>query len=112
MHSKIEKTGDSMQNSTRIMKKFSKGFVSVLLVLAILISLAVPFDLTAYAEGEEEPATGDDWGEKATYEFEPTGDCTLYARWAEKKWTVNFDARDGELYLPADACAATIWYRA
>lgn len=39
-------------------RTFRKRFVSVLLVLSVLLSLGVPFDLSAFAE--EEPATGSD----------------------------------------------------
>ncbi|WP_405342632.1 InlB B-repeat-containing protein [Ruminococcus sp.] len=42
----------------RLVKRVSKGFVSVLLVLSVMLSLVAPFNLTAFAA--EEPATGDD----------------------------------------------------
>ena len=54
---------------SKVMRKFSKGLLSVLLVMSIMLSLAVPFDITVSAveneqlasvsEGEE-PATGND----------------------------------------------------
>ncbi|MBQ3265695.1 MAG: InlB B-repeat-containing protein [Ruminococcus sp.] len=40
-------------------KRVSKGFVSVLLMIAVMLSLAVPFDFTVFA-AEDEPATGED----------------------------------------------------
>lgn len=41
-------------------------------------------------------------GEKVDYNFVPSGNCDLYARWASKSITVNFDAGSGTLYLPSD----------
>ena len=42
----------------RLVKRVSKGFVSVLLMLSVMLSLVAPFNITAFAA--EEPATGDD----------------------------------------------------
>ena len=42
-------------------------------------------------------------GEKKDYTFVPTGNCTLYAHWAEKTHTVTFDPNGGEMYLDSEA---------
>ena len=42
-------------------------------------------------------------GEKKDYTFVPQGNCDLYAHWAAKDITLNFDAGEGALYLPSDA---------
>lgn len=52
-----DEMGDSMKKF-RFIKKYMKGFVSVLLVLSVMLSLAVPFEISVFAE--EEPATGND----------------------------------------------------
>ena len=39
-----------------LLKKLTKGLVSLLLVLAVMVSLAVPFELTVFAEEGEDPA--------------------------------------------------------
>ena len=45
---------------------------------------------------------GGDWGDKKDYTFVPADNCDLYARWAARDITVNFDAGEGTLYLPSD----------
>ena len=42
----------------KILKKRTKGLISLLLVLSVMASLLVPFDVTVFAD--EEPATGSD----------------------------------------------------
>ena len=39
-----------------LLKKLTKGLVSLLLVLAVMVSLAMPFELTVFAEEGEDPA--------------------------------------------------------
>lgn len=39
-------------------------------------------------------------GDLVDYHFVPSGSCTLYARWEQKKYTVTFDPGDGTLYDP------------
>ena len=47
--------GDDMK--TRVMRTRRKRFVSLLLVFSAIVSLLVPFDITAFADA---PATGGD----------------------------------------------------
>ena len=49
-----------MQKSL-IMKSLSKKLLSLLLILAVMLSLAVPFEITASAEGEEESSSGEEY---------------------------------------------------
>ena len=41
----------------KAIRKRTKGFISLLLVLSVMVSLLVPFDITVFAE-DDAPATG------------------------------------------------------
>ena len=57
MENYFPKIGDWMRNYSTL-KKLSKGFISLLLVLTVMVGLFVPFNLSVLAE--EEAATGSD----------------------------------------------------
>ena len=69
-----------MKFQMRRFKTLTKGVVSVLLVLAVMLSLAVPFDLTVFADG---PATDDDIY-ALLYIVDPTY-TTPYSTWERYK---------------------------